>query len=255
MDRIPETKKSVASLMDITERNHMTKKLSSALEEKEVLLREIHHRVKNNLQIIISLLNLQSRSFSDKNVLGAMMESQNRVRAMALVHEKIYQSENLSEIDITEYIRYLGNYLFQFYGVNMNAIQLKIEGENIRMGINTAVPLGLIINELISNSLKHAFPKGSKGEILIRLDTTDTDTELIVSDNGIGFPKDYDWQKSETLGLMLVQSLIRQILATVELDRTTGIRYRITIPKKRWHERAQDQNHSPADIIPVMKIL
>nr|WP_321352216.1 PAS domain S-box protein [uncultured Methanoregula sp.] len=233
MDNIPGTKKSVSSLMDITERNQMTQKLSAALKEKEVLLREIHHRVKNNLQIIISLLNLQSHSFSDEKVLGAIMESQNRVRAMALVHEKVYQSENLSEIDITEYIRYLGTYLFQFYNVNMNTIHLKIEGEHIRMGINTAVPLGLVINELISNSLKHAFPGGRSGEILVRLEATDSDTEILVCDNGIGFAKDYDWEKSETLGLMLVQSLIRQILASVEMDGAAGTQYRIKIPLKK----------------------
>ena len=135
------------------------KKITASLAEKEVLLREIHHRVKNNLQIIISLLNLQSVNISEKKTLGIIRECQNRVRAMALVHEKIYQSDRVSAIDITGYVRFLAQYLFEFYGVDPRKIRLKIEGEDIRTGINTAVPLGLIINEIISNSLKHAFPE------------------------------------------------------------------------------------------------
>ena len=233
IDMIPGTTKSVASLMDITESKRMTQEISSALAEKEILLREIHHRVKNNLQIIISLLHLQSRSFSDPKVLGAVKECQNRVRAMALVHEKVYQSENLAKIDITDYIRYLANYLFQFYGMKTEVIHLTITGNDIRMGINTAVPLGLIINELISNALKHAFPDGRAGAIMISLETTDTDITIIITDNGIGFPGDFDLKKSTSLGLQLVQSLIAQIFATMTVDRTDGTTYHITIPIKK----------------------
>ncbi|WP_321508429.1 PAS domain S-box protein [uncultured Methanoregula sp.] len=233
VDMIPGTTKSVASLMDITGSKQLTRELSATLREKEILLREIHHRVKNNLQIIISLLNLQSRNFSDPKVLGDIRECQNRVRAMALVHEKIYQSENLAEINITEYIRFLARYLVQFYGVDTEIIRLTIRGEDIRIGINTAVPLGLIINELISNALKHAFPKGRAGEIEISLEKTDSEIVIVLRDNGVGFPKNFDWRKSETLGLMLVESLIGQILGTLETDTTRGTEYRIKIPAKR----------------------
>jgi PAS domain S-box-containing protein len=231
IDLIPGTKKSVASLMDVTENRKMTTELSASLAEKEVLLREIHHRVKNNLQIIISLLNLQSRYLKDKKVLAAIQESQNRVRAMALVHEKIYQSEHISEIDITEYISYLARYLFDFYGTDKRTIKLVLEGECINVGINTAVPLGLIINELISNSLKHAFPGGCAGKILIATEKNDDGIVIRVSDNGVGIPEHVDTCNTGSLGLMLIQSLSEQLGAEIRLDRKCGTSYTITIPR------------------------
>jgi PAS domain S-box-containing protein len=231
IDIIPGTKKSVASLMDVTENRKMTEELSGSLAEKEVLLREIHHRVKNNLQIIISLLNLQSRHISDKKVLAAIQESQNRVRAMALVHEKIYQSEHISEIDITEYISFLAKYLFDFYGTDKRSIKLVLEGECIKVGINTAVPLGLIINELISNSLKHAFPGGCAGKIMIFTEKNDDGIVIRVKDNGVGIPEHVDPCNTESLGLMLIQSLSEQLGATISLDRKCGTSYTITIPR------------------------
>ena len=231
IDLIPGTKKSVASLMDVTENRKMTAELSASLAEKEVLLREIHHRVKNNLQIIISLLNLQSRYLKDQKVLAAIQESQNRVRAMALVHEKIYQSEHISEIDITEYISYLARYLFDFYGTDKHTIKLVLEGECIKVGINTAVPLGLIINELISNSLKHAFPGGCAGKILIATEKNDEGIVIRVSDNGVGIPEHVDTCNTGSLGLMLIQSLGEQLGAAISLDRKCGTSYTITIPR------------------------
>jgi PAS domain S-box-containing protein len=233
IDSIPGTPRSVASLMDVTENRKMTAKITASLAEKEILLREIHHRVKNNLQIIISLLNLQSRHLKDKNVLAAIQESQNRVRAMALVHEKIYQSEHLSEIDITEYIRFLARYLFDFYGSDKRSIKLVLEGECIRVGINTAVPLGLVINELISNSLKHAFPGECAGKITILTVKNDNGIVIRVSDNGIGIPDHVDPCNTESLGLMLIQNLCEQLGATTSLDRNCGTSYTITIPQDR----------------------
>ena len=233
IDIIPGTKKSVASLMDITDNKRMTEKLSASLLEKEVLLREIHHRVKNNLQIIISLLNLQSRQVKDKKVLSAIQESQNRVRAMALVHEKIYQSEHLSEIDICEYISYLAKYLFQFYGTDMKAIKLVLEGSCIKVGINTAVPLGLVINELVSNSLKHAFPKGRPGKVIICMHRDENGIVISIKDDGVGMPEHIETGKTDSLGLMLIQSLANQLGATISLDRQCGTAYTIHIPSDR----------------------
>jgi len=233
IDVIPGTKKSVASLMDVTEARKMTEKLSASLVEKEILLREIHHRVKNNLQIIISLLNLQSRQLRDKKVLAAIQESQNRVRAMALVHEKIYQSEYLSEIDITEYIRFLTKYLFQFYDTDPRTIHLILEGDCIKVGINTAVPLGLVINEIISNSLKHAFPGGCAGKITIHTEERDDGIRILVADNGTGIPEHVDPGKIESLGLMLIQSLSDQLGTTISLEKKFGTAYTITIPSDR----------------------
>jgi PAS domain S-box-containing protein len=233
IDIIPGTKKSVASLMDVTENRRMTERLSASLAEKEILLREIHHRVKNNLQIIISLLNLQSRQLKDTKVLAAIRESQNRVRAMALVHEKIYQSEHIIEIDITDYIRFLATYLFQFYETDMRTIKLVVEGECITVGINTAVPLGLVINEIVSNSLKHAFPGGSGGKITISVEKQEDGIFISVSDNGVGIPEYVDPCTTESLGLMLIQSLSDQLGATIHLDRKCGTSYTITIPADR----------------------
>jgi PAS domain S-box-containing protein len=231
IDLIPGTKKSVASLMDVTENRKMTAELAASLAEKEVLLREIHHRVKNNLQIIISLLNLQSRYLKDQKVLAAIQESQNRVRAMALVHEKVYQSEHISEIDITEYISYLARYLFDFYGTDKHSIKLVLEGESIKVGINTAVPLGLVINELISNSLKHAFPGGCAGKILIATEKNDDGIVVRLSDNGVGIPEHVDTCNTGSLGLMLIQSLTEQLGAEIRLDRKSGTSYTIIIPR------------------------
>jgi PAS domain S-box-containing protein len=230
IDLIPGTKKSVASLMDITESNRMTERLKASLEEKEVLLREIHHRVKNNLQIIISLLNLQCRNIRDRNVLEAIKECQNRVRAMALVHEKVYQSVHISDIDFKDYIRFLAQYLFEFYQIDKRLVNFALEGEPIKVSINRAVPLGLIVNELISNSLKHAFPPGTSGTIRIRTDTHPDHFAIRIADNGIGIPEGIDPENAEKLGLMLVKSLADQLHADLSLDRRDGTMFTITIP-------------------------
>jgi PAS domain S-box-containing protein len=224
----------LVQVQDITKRKWAEEQIKAALGEKEILLREIHHRVKNNLQIISTLLYLQSGYVKDKEALEMFNESLNRVKSMALIHEKLYQFEDLGKIDFAEYIRNLTTDLFHSYGVNQDDIKLKIPIHEILLNINTAIPCGLIINELVSNSLKHAFPDGREGKICIDLHylVTDNIFTLTVSDNGIGFLKDLDFRKTETLGLQLVITLVEQLKGTIELDRNAGTEFKVTFVKK-----------------------
>lgn len=210
------------------ERKRAEDQIKASLKEKEVLLKEIHHRVKNNLQIISSLLNLQSRYIDDQRVFELFRESQERIRSIALIHERLYRSRDLAEIDFAEYLQSLSANLFRSYGVKSNAVKLKVEVDGMRLSVDTAIPIGLIVNELVSNSLKHAFPSGRKGEIRIRLAANgDNSSTLIVSDNGIGFPHDLDLRNARSLGLQLVNMLVQQLDGTIELDRTNGTTFKI----------------------------
>jgi two-component sensor histidine kinase len=209
-----------------------TQQLNALLKEKDVLLREIHHRVKNNLQIITSLLNLQSRYVKDEPTLAAIRESQNRVKAMALVHEKLYQAENIAQINLDDYTRFLGTGLIQFYGVKSRGITFTTDIGDINVDINMAIPLGLIINELISNSLKYAFPDREKGEIFISVRKENHTLSVLVKDDGIGIPADLDWRNTESLGLRLVISLVEQLNGSINLDRTAGTEFKILVQEK-----------------------
>jgi PAS domain S-box-containing protein len=213
---------------EIKERKKMGNEITKSLEEKEMLLKEIHHRVKNNLMIISSLLNLQSSYIKDKASQDIFKESQNRARSMALIHERLYQSTDLKRIDFGEYITSLTTELFHTYVADPSLIELKIKVDNIFLDINTAIPLGLIVNELITNSLKHAFPKGMKGEIIVDFHPIDDHYEFTVKDNGIGFPEDIDYQNTDSLGLQIVNSLTDQIDGEIELDRNNGTEFKIT---------------------------
>ncbi len=216
---------------EINERKRAETKLKKSLEEKEVLLKEIHHRVKNNLQIISSLLNLQSRNISDETYLNIFKESQNRVKLMSLVHEKLYQSNDLANIDFSNFIRNLASFLFRSYGGNINRIKLNVVvDENVMLGIDTAIPCGLIINELISNCLKYAFPEPNTGEILLSMHSDGNDLILIVKDNGVGLPKNLDIKKSKSLGLQLVSSLCEQLGGNIKLVRENGTEFTIRFP-------------------------
>ena len=214
-----------------------TKELTESLAERELLLREIHHRVKNNLQIVASLFNLQSRYISDEKVLEAVRESQNRVRAMALVHERIYREEKLSSINLGDYLHYLGSQLFRFYAIKPSQVSFELDCPDIQLDIDSAIPLGLIVNELVSNALKHAFPDGRKGKVSIRCrcETTDPGViELLIADDGIGMPEGFDWKNAPSLGLRLVVSLIAQLNGSIEMDTTVpGTQYRITAQRRR----------------------
>ena len=225
---IPGTKQSVASLMDITQIKRSENRLRASLEEKEMLLKEVHHRVKNNMQVIYSLLSLQSERIEDPQTQRMFKESQNRVKSMAMIHEKLYRSEDLARINFAEYLRSLTADLYRSYRAGSDGIQLKVDVQDVFLGIDTAIPCGLITNELVSNSLKYAFPAGTKGEIHIEL-LRDHNREfsLIVSDNGIGFPGNIDFRNTESLGLQLVNTLTGQLGGTIELDRSSGTAFRI----------------------------
>ncbi len=224
----------VFSLVETTERKKAEEKIKASLKEKEVLLREIHHRVKNNLQVIISLLRLQSDKIKDKQYAKMLQESQERIKSMALIHEKLYQSEDLAHIDFRGYVKSLVNSLSRSYGVGSNKVRIKIDVEDIPLGLDNAIPTGMILNELVSNSLKYAFPEGRKGEINVIISSTgEQDVELTVSDNGIGIPEDLDIRNSDSLGLHLVTILTEhQLQGKLEIDRTDGAEFNIRFKMK-----------------------
>jgi PAS domain S-box-containing protein len=221
---------------DITERRRAEEQLKGSLKEKEMLLKELHHRVKNNLQVVSSLLDLQADYLKDRQAVEIISKSRNRIRSMGLVHERLYQSKNMAKVDFAEYIRELTDNLFYSYGVNSERVKLKIDAEDVLLNINSAIPCGLIINELVSNSLKYAFPKGQKGEIRISLRSKNGGGDLagspgftlIVGNNGVGFPKNLNFRTTESLGLQLVMALVEQIGGAIELDRTNGVKFKIT---------------------------
>ncbi len=193
----------------IEEQNHI---IQQSLTEKETLLREIHHRVKNNLQIISSLLNIQSQDIKDANVLSSIQEGQSRVEAMSLIHQNLYQSEHLNNVDIENYMKGLVDYLSRMFRGESASVQVHIQTPGIRFDIDTAIPLGLIVNELVSNAYKYAFDTNQTGRIDISIQPrTDTDYELTIANNGKPLPADFDVKRSQSLGLKLVSILSRQL--------------------------------------------
>jgi PAS domain S-box-containing protein len=216
-----------AAIRDISERKQVETRLRTSLKEKEVLLKEIHHRVKNNLQIVSSMLNLQMDQIADQRALALFKESQARVRSIALFHEKLYQSKDLAHVDMGEYLRGLTASLFATYGVNPDDLAFSIDAEDVPMGVDAAISCGLIANELVSNSLKHAFPAGRKGSVHVALRRDGERAVLEVRDDGIGVPEGVDLLNSGTLGLRLVSILAEQVHGTVELIRGEGTRFRM----------------------------
>ncbi len=252
-------------ILDITEHK---KAEDALLQMEEIRKKEIHHRIKNNLQVISMLLYLESGNFTDRDVIEAFRDSQNRVKSMALVHEKLYQSEDMVSVDFADYIKNLVDYLFQSYSLDSRKVSLKLDVEKVFLGMDTAVPLGIIVNELVSNSLKHAFAGEKEGEIYIELhrsrenstlqnknpdnsgntksrpqnnERTDLNgiTEdkeekltLIVRDNGRGFPENLDFRNTTSLGLQLVTTLVDQIEGDIKLDRSKGTGFEISFFRK-----------------------
>lgn len=222
----------VGITMDITASKQAAEQIKASLKEKEVLLKEIHHRVKNNLQIISSLLNLQSDYVKNHQTLDILKVCQNRVISMALIHEQLYQSEDLAQIDFAEYIENLATNLLTSYERDTNAIALKLNIDDIKLNIDTAIPCGLIINELISNSLKYAFIPGKSGEISISFHVkSDNQLQLSISDNGIGLPVDLDINNLDSLGLQLVTALTSQLEGTLEINNNIGTQFIISFLK------------------------
>lgn len=212
-------KSFIATVRDITDRKKAEENLKKALEEKDVLLREVHHRVKNNIQVITSMLNLHTKFIKDENYSVMIQEIQQRIRSMALIHEKLYKSEDISLVNFKEYIKELVNELFRSYGANVSQIRPKISAHDVSLGLDLGIPCGLIINELVSNSLKHGFPNGRGGEIEIGLDV-DGDNKILLSvrDNGIGFPSELDFKNPRTFGLQLVNTLVAQLSGNIDLN-------------------------------------
>jgi PAS domain S-box-containing protein len=224
-------------ILDITEHKKAEEAL---LQMEEIRKKEIHHRIKNNLQVISTLLYLESGNFNDEKVIEAFKESQHRVKSMALVHEKLYQSEDMISVDFADYIQNLANYLFGAYSVGDKDISLKLDVDNVFLGMDTAVPLGIIINELVSNALKHAFSDRESGEICICLKKEEKGNHflLTVRDNGRGFPEEIDFRETESLGLQLVINLVDQIEGSIELNTTgEGTEFRISFRELRYRQK------------------
>ncbi len=213
---------------EVEERQRAEEEIKRSLDEKEVLLQEIHHRVKNNLQIVSSLIDLQARHTKDEQTLEMFRESRDRIRTMALVHEKLYQSNDLAHIDLRGYIRTLATDLMHSYSISTNQIECDIDIDDIALAIDMAIPCGLIINELLSNALKYAFPDNRPGRITLELRQTQPGNYLLrVADNGAGLPEGMNYEKTDSLGLKLVVSLVRQLRGNIELLRVGGTTYEI----------------------------
>ncbi|MBZ2166660.1 CHASE4 domain-containing protein [Methanobacterium spitsbergense] len=234
---IPGTKSSLISLIDITDRKRAEGLLKTSLKEKELLLREIHHRVKNSLQIISSLLSLQASEFDDNLIIEKYKESENRIHTIALIHENLYQSTDISNIDFKNYLEILIDDIMYSYKVDREMIKTVLDLNDYELGIETAIPVGLIINELVSNALKHAFKSGEKGEIKIVLEKYDDTYTLTVQDNGIGLPDEIHPENSKSLGLMLVNALVTQLDGKMSFEVKNGTAFKIIFKELEYQER------------------
>lgn len=239
---ITEQKKAEKSLKEardlleikVQERTH---ELLRALEEKEILLKEVHHRVKNNLQLISSLLNLQIPYIDHEKATDLFIESQSRVRSIAMVHEKLYQSKCLDRIDFSDYIKNIVSNLFQTYNVNQDKITFELIMDEFSLNIETCIPCGLIITELLTNSIKHAFPDDLKGKIWIVLDSDYGNITLKIIDNGIGFPENIDIGNPDSFGLQLVILLVNQLRGTIELQKKNETEIIINFEELNYEKR------------------
>jgi PAS domain S-box-containing protein len=220
----------MATFADISDLIAAENQIKASLEEKEVLLREVHHRVKNNLQIISSLMSLQSEYTQEPETLKMFQESKNRVRSMALIHEKLYQSKDMAHIDFGEYLKSLVEMLLTFYKEQNKDIKVSLNCDNVDLEIDTAISMGLIVNELLSNCFKHAFSGRTGGEVEINL-SKDTENYLLeVADNGVGIPEGIDFRNTESLGLQIVQTLTIQLKGTLEHENEGGTKFKLSFP-------------------------
>lgn len=213
---------------EIAERKRVEEQLKAALKEKEVLLQEIHHRVKNNMQAISSMLHLLYEKISDEQALAVLRGGDDRIRAMVTVHEMIYETEDFTHIDFRQYVIQIVYGLLRSYDISNDKITPIIDVERVFLEVDKAITCGLLINELVSNILKYAFPGDSTGRLTVSLHSLDDTFELMISDTGIGLPENVDFRKSKSLGLHLVQCWVNQLLGEIVLDQTEGTQFRIT---------------------------
>jgi PAS domain S-box-containing protein len=223
---------ALAFVSDLTQRKEFEDKILSSLEERDLLLREAHHRVKNNLQVVISLLRLQSRRLGDEKLKGALEDCQNRIQSMAFVHEKLYQSENLSKVDFPAYLQSLLGFLRGSYNPGSNRVTVVTDIGVAALDIDIATRLGMVAGELITNSLKHAFPNNEKGAIIINVSSNnDGNVELLVEDNGVGLPEGFDLEEADTVGLRLVKAIVGQMSGAFEArPNEKGATFKVVLP-------------------------
>jgi two-component sensor histidine kinase len=230
----------------LSESEQQLERQTALLHQRETLLREIHHRVKNNMQVMSSLLSLQSRVTSDPATSRMLEDNQNRIQSMALLHEILYQSEDLAVVDFSKYVRRMVEYLFRSYGVDSRQIRLHTELDPVGLELDDALPCALLISEVISNSLKHGFPEGRGGEVSILLRSqSGTAVSLVLSDNGVGLPADLDWTTSRSLGLRLVRALAEQLHGSLDVrSQAGGTKVKLVFHAKRRNDTAEAKSRA-----------
>lgn len=229
---------SVHVARDITERKIMEEQLEQALEDKDILMKEIHHRVKNNLMIMASLLNMQSRYIEDEVAKDIFKDSQSRAKTMALIHEKLYQSKELKKLDAQDYMESLARDIYHAYIKDPQRIQLDLEVEQHMLDINTVIPLGLIFNEILTNTFKYAFPGDSEGVVNVRFKGKENKQFLLeVADDGIGLPPDFPDKKTDSLGMRLIHSLTEQIMGELEINSDHGTQIRVKFQELKYPKK------------------
>jgi PAS domain S-box-containing protein len=213
-------------ILDLSERKQSEKRIQDALQQKDLLLREVHHRVKNNLQVIHSLLDLQALKSKDSELVGMLRDSQNRVRSMSLIHQTLYQSQNFAQVDFQRFLGELLPRLTEAYGSMSSLVKIDINAHDVKLPINEAIPCGLIVNELVSNALKHGFPDQQAGRIEVDIRELDEKwVVLSISDDGKGIPEGLDLQRTDSLGLQLVNLLAQQLHGQLDIQRAKPTRF------------------------------
>ena len=223
-------------IIDISDIKDAEEKIMASLKDKEVLLQEIHHRVKNNMQIISSLLSLQANHTDSDEIAEILKESRGRVKSMAMIHEKLYHSQNIGKLNMAEYLNNLVRDIVRSYSSNSTDITLDLDVEDINLNIDTAIPMGLMVNELVSNSVKHAFPD-NKGNISLKLKYVDDSYLLCVSDDGLGFAENFNVEESKSLGLKLVKSLAIQLEGDLEIKTKPQTTFILKFKELEYNDR------------------
>lgn len=227
------------------ELEEMNARLCAALHEKEVLLREVHHRVKNNLQVISGLLTLQARN-ADPSLADYFQASLARIQAMGRVHEQLYRADDVSSFDVGQFIQGIAAQLAAVHGASSDQVRCRVEVRgDARVPLEIATPLALIVNEVIANAYKHAFPEGAGGEISVALDESEAGTRIVIADNGVGLPVDHAERSRRSMGMRLIQLLARQIGATLDIECSAGTRFRLALPPTRMHTGNMASAHRP----------